>query len=115
MQNNNNDKLHILQYIQFGLIYQWKMTQISYYIGSNAWKFHFLNVIVSKNFAEQALINFWPDNDFFVHKYEFARKIQIGEGFDSCDRPSNLTQIGFKSLIFQPLWPWNLMNDLEKQ
>ena len=33
------------------------------------------------------------------------------EGFDSCDRPSNLTQIGLKSLIFQPVWPWNLMND----
>ena len=25
------------------------------------------------------------------------------EGFDSCDRPSNLTQIGFKSLIFHPV------------
>ena len=25
------------------------------------------------------------------------------EGFDSCDRPSNLTQIGFKSSISQPL------------
>ena len=24
------------------------------------------------------------------------------EGFDSCERPSNLTQIGFKSSIFQP-------------
>ena len=24
------------------------------------------------------------------------------EGFDSCDRPSNLTETGFKSLIFQP-------------
>ena len=28
------------------------------------------------------------------------------EGFDSCDRPSNLTHIGFKSSIFQPVWPW---------
>ena len=37
------------------------------------------------------------------------------EGFDSCDRPSNLTQIGFKSSIFQPVWPWNLMDDPEKQ
>ena len=36
------------------------------------------------------------------------------EGFDSCDWPSNHTQIGFKSLIFQPMWPWNLMDDLEK-
>ena len=33
------------------------------------------------------------------------------EGFDSCDRPSNLTQIGFKSSIFQPVWHWNLMDD----
>ena len=36
------------------------------------------------------------------------------EGFDSCDRPRNLTQIGLKSSIFQPVWPWNLMDDLEK-
>ena len=36
------------------------------------------------------------------------------EGFDSCDRPSNFTQIGFKSLIFQPVWPWNLMDELEQ-
>ena len=27
------------------------------------------------------------------------------EGFDSCDRPSNLTQIGLNSSIFQPVWP----------
>ena len=37
------------------------------------------------------------------------------EGFDSCDRPNNLTQIGFKSLIFQPVWPWNFMDDLKNQ
>ena len=36
------------------------------------------------------------------------------EGFDSCDRPSNLTQTGFKSSIFQPVWPQNLMDDPEK-
>ena len=35
--------------------------------------------------------------------------------FDSCDWPSNLTQIGFKLLIFQPVWPWSLMVDPEKQ
>ena len=37
------------------------------------------------------------------------------EGFDSCGWPSNLTQIGLKSSINQLVWPWNLMNDLEKQ
>ena len=36
------------------------------------------------------------------------------EGFHRCDRPSNLTQTGFKSLIFQVVWPWNLRNDLKK-
>ena len=36
------------------------------------------------------------------------------EGFDSCDRPSNLAQIWSKSSIFQPVWPWNLMDDLLK-
>ena len=33
------------------------------------------------------------------------------EGFDSCDRPSNLTQI----VAFSPSWPWNLMDDPEKK
>ena len=37
------------------------------------------------------------------------------EGFDSCHRPSNLAQIWSKSLIFQPVWPWNLMFDLKKK
>ena len=46
-----------------------------------------------------------------IYSYEQGKS----EGFDSCDRPSNLTQIGLKSLIFQPVWPWNLMDDLEKQ
>ena len=37
------------------------------------------------------------------------------EGFDRCDRPSNLTQFGFKLLIFSPyIWLWNWMDDLEK-
>ena len=36
-----------------------------------------------------------------------ARVLEQGksEGFDRCDRPSNLTQIGFKTSIFQPVWP----------
>ena len=46
-----------------------------------------------------------------------ATKIQQGEfeGFDSCDRPSNLAQIWSKSSIFQPVWLWNVMYDLEKK
>ena len=36
------------------------------------------------------------------------------EGFDSRDQPSNLTQIGFESSIFQPVWPQSFMDDSEK-
>ena len=47
------------------------------------------------------------------NKYRLKRKEKQGksEGFDSCDRPSNLTQIGFESSIFLPVWPRNLMDD----
>ena len=45
-----------------------------------------------------------------VHQHKQGKS----EGFDSCDRPSNPTQIGFKSSIFQPVSPWNLMDDPDK-
>ena len=52
---------------------------------------------------------------FRTHDNEiFTLEQGKSEGFDSCDRPSNLTQIGFKSSIFQPVWPWNLMDDPKK-
>ena len=54
----------------------------------------------------------------FVHEYHneniLHRQQGKSEGFDSCDRPSNLTQIGFESSIFQPVWPQNLMYDPPK-
>ena len=49
-----------------------------------------------------------------LERYYLLTKQGKSEGFDSCDRPSNLTQIWFKSSIFQPVWPWNWMDDLEK-
>ena len=48
-------------------------------------------------------------------KYDNFHQQGIPEGFDSWDQPRNLTQIGFKLLIFQPVWPWNEMDDLKKQ
>ena len=51
----------------------------------------------------------YPDDLFLFEKQG------ISDGFDSCDRPSDLTQIGFKASIFHPVWPWNLMDDLTKQ
>ena len=48
---------------------------------------------------------------------QWVRVIEQGksEGLDSCDRPSNLTQTGFKSSIFQPVWPWYSMDGPKKQ
>ena len=52
----------------------------------------------------------------WLPQYQWSNPEQgKSEGFDSCDQPSNLTQIGFKSSIFQPVWPWNLMDDPKKQ
>ena len=51
----------------------------------------------------------------FLTSGSWVYKQGKSEGFDSCDRPSNLTQIGFKSSIFQPVWPWNLMDEPKKQ
>ena len=56
---------------------------------------------------------FWKDTSRFI--YAPTTEQGKSEGFDSCDRSSNLTQIGFKSSIFQPVWPWNLMDDPKKQ
>ena len=43
----------------------------------------------------------WPFNNSQVMGHLEQGK---SEGFDNCDRPSNLTQIGFKSSIFHPVW-----------
>ena len=59
------------------------------------------------------------DINFSIHgfisllwsKGEQFEKQGKSEGFHNWDRPSNLTQIGFKSSIFQPVWPWNLMDN----
>ena len=48
------------------------------------------------------------------YQLELKEKQGKSEGFDSCDRPSYLTQIGFKLSILPPVWPWNLMDDPKK-
>ena len=46
--------------------------------------------------------------------FDTAHKQVKSEGFVSCDRPSNLTQFGFETSIFQPVLPQNLRDDHEK-
>ena len=43
------------------------------------------------------------DVDAIMSSSEISNEQGKSEGFDSCDQPSNLTQIGFKSSIFQPV------------
>ena len=53
---------------------------------------------------------------YFSRSYvKFQGHTGKSERFDSYDRPSNISKIGFKSSIFRTVWPWNLMDDLEKQ
>ena len=40
-----------------------------------------------------------------MYLYQNKQKQSKSKGFDSGDRSSNLTQIGLKSSIFQPVWP----------
>ena len=70
-----------------------------------------------KNNTPPLLCYFKLCASFLSHWWNLTDDLKQGksEGFDSCDRPSNLTQIGFKSSIFQPVWPWNLMDDPKKQ
>ena len=64
-----------------------------------------LNMLVKRT------INYLPK--IFI---EISQSYKQGksQGFNSCNRPSHLTQIGSKSWIFRPLWPKNLIDDLEK-
>ena len=64
----------------------------------------------SDTIAKNGIICNW-----ISHQIRISMEQSKSEGFDSCDQPSNLTRIGFKLLIFQPVWPWNLMDDAEKQ
>ena len=59
----------------------------------------------------------WPSSmsPYGVTRPQWVKNKQgKSEGFVSCDWPSNLTQIGLKLSNFQPMWPWNLMDDLKK-
>ena len=63
-------------------------------------------------FARTSLLSLviTPEN-FMMIQWQEHNEQGKSEGFDSCNRSSNLTQIGFESLIFQPVWPLNLMDD----
>ena len=37
----------------------------------------------------------------------------ISEGFDSCDQPNNLSQVGSTLFDIRPVWSWNLIDYLE--
>ena len=91
------------------------------------WKmFPFDDIIINRHFFAEHLCNKMKTLYEEIRKYKNVDSVWVwngknlqeqgkSEGFDSCDRPSNLIQIGFKSSIFQPVWRWNFMDDPEKQ
>ena len=54
----------------------------------------------------------WKSLHCIVPDERLQYKQGKSEWCDSCDRPSNVTQVGFKSSIFRRVWPSNLMDDL---
>ena len=48
---------------------------------------------------------FWKERNKKQNKQKTPKKQGKSEGYDSCDRPSNLTQIGLKPSTFWPIWP----------
>ena len=84
-----NKSLHIYFPTYFNLSQHFLITKIS-------------NVIYHSTYVMKP-ISYWV----------FLITLGKSEGFDSCDRPSNFTQIGFKLTIFQPVRPWNLPDDVK--
>ena len=63
----------------------------------------------------EELVCVWYSNHRFqwsASMYNHLSKQGKSEAFDSCDRPCDLAQIRSNS-IFQPVWPWNLTDDLK--
>ena len=70
-----------------------------------------------RSYPNECVYNTKYENTIFFYssrKQCLPKEQGKSEGFDNCDRPSNLTQIGLESSIFQPVWPRNLMDDPEK-
>ena len=66
------------------------------------------NWIQTVNFSARVTLEFdlWPRKTIGHFFYTMSSFVQA-----FCDWPSNLTQIGLDSSIFQPVLPWNLMDD----
>ena len=67
------------------------------------------------NTCFQCTISVWTYPNLYLGFCACMNYLKQGksEGFDSCDRPSNLKLDSNRQ--FFPVWPWNLMDDLEKQ
>ena len=100
--HRNYDYDVVLRFMWCMKSYEMIMRYITWDNSSSISWYHIYHVVVR-------LLYFW------INKQTSWRQQGKSEGFESCDRPSNLTQIGFKSSINEPMWPWNLMSDLEKQ
>ena len=96
----------------------WKTIGHLFYVASS-FVHHFTAISELKLEIQSGNAQFWSKSTIFlaVWPWNLMDDLQQGksEGFDSCDRPSNLAQIWSKSSIFCPLWPWNLMDGLGKQ
>ena len=77
------------------------------FFSTSSFVHHFITIGVLKLELQSGNAKFGSNLAIFraVWPWNLTDDLEQGksEGFDSCDRPSNLTQIGFKSSIFQPV------------
>ena len=98
--------LQIISQHWFRQLMAWCCQTTNHYYMSQRWHRY---ICLCRHMASLCHNDLWLKGSgmFLNHReggemYPITTKIQQGksEGFDSCDRPTNLTQIGFKSSIF---------------
>ena len=109
-----NNRVHLLSYFKLCALFcshQWIQTGVTVQKRPIQVKIsNFLSCASSKfdGWPWKTLGHFFYQTSSFVHHFvtisEFKLELQSGN-----------TQFGSKSAIFCPMWPWNLINNLEKQ
>ena len=111
-------------YTFFVYLHTFLISMTTQYARSKVWYVKIQGFVIPRHFLSLNLQHFhknirsWVENECCCPRTVNISNVNFTsnkfEGFDSCDRPSNLTHFGFKSSTFQPVWPWNLMDDLKK-
>ena len=109
-----NNKAPLLYYIKLCALFQihrWIQTGVTVRKRSTRVKIgNFLSCVILKFDGRpwKTIGQLFYTTSSFVHHFEAMGEFKL-------ELQSGNAQLGSKSAIFCPVWPWNLTNDLEKQ